>query len=178
MRGAYNSSIKKTSVRRGSGLSCREAFSLVEVTLALGVISFAMIAMVGLIPLGLTTLRQAIDSTTQSEIVQQFSAQTRLTKYTMLGSQYAGVTFYYDSEGTFLTNSSTASPASAPSNTRYWVTANSVSPAYPGSTNAPAASPMANNLAAMSLQIVSAPSAGALVKSTNDYVIMVPNSGS
>lgn len=42
-------------------ISPPRAFSLVEVTLALGIISFALVAVMGLIPTGLNTQRQAVD---------------------------------------------------------------------------------------------------------------------
>jgi uncharacterized protein (TIGR02598 family) len=41
----------------------RRGFSLVEVALALGVTSFALITIVGLLPLGIGTLRQTVEET-------------------------------------------------------------------------------------------------------------------
>jgi uncharacterized protein (TIGR02598 family) len=161
-------------VLRKNRLLSRRAFSLVEVTLAMGIISFAMITMLGLIPSGLVSLRHAIDTTTESQIVQKISAESRLTKFSLLNTQYSGATFYYDEDGTFLTNT----PASAPAATRYWVTATIVTPSFPGSGNAPSLSPLANSLQAVSLKFISASSANSLSKSVNTYVIMVPNAGS
>ncbi len=155
-----------------------EAFSLVEVTLALGIVSFAMVTMVGLIPLGLVTLRTAMDSTTESQIVQEIGSQTRLTAFSQLSAQYSGTVFYYDEEGTFLTNSSALNPVSAPAATRYWVTATLVGPSFPGSTNAPTASPTANNIQGISLQIISGSTASTLNRTVHTNVILVPNAGS
>ncbi len=38
-----------------------QAFSLIEVTLALGIVSFALVAVLGLLPTGLNTQRQAVN---------------------------------------------------------------------------------------------------------------------
>lgn len=46
----------------------RSAFSLVEVVLALGVISFAIVAILGVLPIGLQTGRSAQDETRASQI--------------------------------------------------------------------------------------------------------------
>jgi type II secretory pathway pseudopilin PulG len=54
-------------------LSCR-AFSLVEVVLALGVISFAIVAILGVFPIGLSTSRSAQDETRAPQIAQTIFA--------------------------------------------------------------------------------------------------------
>jgi len=48
----------------------RNAFSLVEVVLALGVISFAIVAILGVFPVGLTTGHSAQDDTRAPQIAQ------------------------------------------------------------------------------------------------------------
>jgi uncharacterized protein (TIGR02598 family) len=50
-------------------------FSLIEVVLALGIVSFAFVGLLGLMPVGLDTLRKAIDTSAQSQIAQQISAE-------------------------------------------------------------------------------------------------------
>lgn len=42
-------------------LACREAFSLVEVSMAIGLVSFCLVAMLGMLPVGLTQERKSID---------------------------------------------------------------------------------------------------------------------
>jgi len=49
----------------------RHGFTLVECVLAIGVVAFALVSMVGLIPMGLTAFSQALDTSTSSRIVQQ-----------------------------------------------------------------------------------------------------------
>jgi type II secretory pathway pseudopilin PulG len=58
-------SLRKTITPRQS------AFSLVEVVLAVGVISFAFVAILGLLPAGLQQFRQAIDNSVGTEIAQR-----------------------------------------------------------------------------------------------------------
>jgi uncharacterized protein (TIGR02598 family) len=74
------------------------AFSLVEVVLALGVTSFALLSMVALIPMGLTEARQASDSTTEAQIVQYARNEIEMTPFTNLSS-WSGVTSYFDNQG-------------------------------------------------------------------------------
>jgi uncharacterized protein (TIGR02598 family) len=50
------------------------AFSLVEVVLAIGVISFAVLAIVGIIPIGLRTSRTSFDETRVTQIAQDIFA--------------------------------------------------------------------------------------------------------
>lgn len=60
-------------------------FSLIEVTIALGVVSFALIALFGLLPTGLTTFRSSIDRTVASQIAQNIISQARQTEFSSLG---------------------------------------------------------------------------------------------
>jgi type II secretory pathway pseudopilin PulG len=55
----------------------RAGFSLVEVTLALGVIAFALVAILGIIPTGLRSSRDAIDDTLTALIAQDLSSRLR-----------------------------------------------------------------------------------------------------
>ena len=69
------------------------AFSLIEVVIALGVVSFAIIAILGLVPTGLTTSHSSQDETRAAQIAQSILA-------TFSGQQFNSVTFLeYDSNG-------------------------------------------------------------------------------
>ncbi len=57
--------------RYGIGTRFTEGFSLIEVTLAIGVVAFAFVALLGLIPLGLSTFRKAMDASIGAEIGQR-----------------------------------------------------------------------------------------------------------
>ena len=57
---------------------CRTAgFSLVEVTLALGVAAFALLVLLGLLPTGLKTQQSGIQQTTANQIISQISSFLR-----------------------------------------------------------------------------------------------------
>jgi uncharacterized protein (TIGR02598 family) len=61
-------------------------FSLIEVTIAMGVVSFALIALFGLLPTGLTTFRSSIDRSVASQIAQNIISQARQTDFSSLST--------------------------------------------------------------------------------------------
>ena len=82
-----------------------KAFSLVEVTIALGIVAFGLVAVLGLIPVGLNAARDAVSDTRTSQIAQDASirAATIFAAFTTPVSLSSGTTqLYYDSEGRFL----------------------------------------------------------------------------
>ncbi len=79
------------------------AFSLVEVILALGVFTFALMGLIGLLPMGLSNLKKAIDTTTEARIVQRISNELSQTEYDQI-PDFA--TYYFDENGQILSNSS------------------------------------------------------------------------
>ena len=79
-------------IRRG------RAFSLIEVVLSLGIVSFAMVGLLGLLPVGLNTSRQAIDVTIQSQMAQTLRNQIQLGGLSGV-EQWAGQHFYFDNQG-------------------------------------------------------------------------------
>lgn len=64
--------------------NCRDGFSLVEVALALGILTFALVALVGLLPAGLRSFESAIDATVQTQIAQTVATRARQAKFTEL----------------------------------------------------------------------------------------------
>lgn len=77
--------------------SATRAFSLVEVTLALGIVGFGMVSVMGLLPVGLTTFRDAMDRSVSAQIVQAVLNEYQLVDFTNLPT--APVTTYYSEEG-------------------------------------------------------------------------------
>ena len=159
--------------RRASPNRFSLGFSLVEVALALGILSFSLLTILGLTSVGLRTFRDAIDATTSSQIIQTIAGEARLTAYTNLDLQFANKVFYFDEEGSFLTNS----PAPAPNTTRYWVTTSLTNAAFPGSANATAQTPLSGSLRSLSIQVVAAANQAAKNKTTTYLHLMIPNSG-
>lgn len=73
----------------------RNAFTLVESVMAIGIVSFAMLSILGLIPVGLGTFRNAMNLTVETTIVQAVSGDLLRTDYADL----AATNFYFDQEG-------------------------------------------------------------------------------
>jgi uncharacterized protein (TIGR02598 family) len=86
-------------------LSATAAFSLVEVTLALGIGAFCLIAVVGLMPVGVQTNRNATSQTTATNIMAAVVADLRATPKTCTNSRQFGIQFgasttlYFDGQG-------------------------------------------------------------------------------
>jgi len=67
-------------------------FSLVEVTLALGVAAMAVLAIAALMPLGLTTLGEANDQTTEVHILNSVSAKLAALSFQQLSGYTTNTT--------------------------------------------------------------------------------------
>ena len=79
-----------------------QGFSLVEISLALGIIAFAFIALLGLLPVGLQTFRQAIDTGNEARIMQTFMSKLEATEFSKikeLDFEQSEEIFYFDEEG-------------------------------------------------------------------------------
>ena len=91
--------------------TCKNAaFSLIEVTLALGVAAFCLIAVFGLMPVGVQTNRNATSQTAATNIIAAVIADLRATPTANATSSQFGITFgtgatlYFDSAGQFSTS--------------------------------------------------------------------------
>ena len=79
-----------------SNRKSREAFSLVEVVLALGVVTFACITLLGLLTMGLVTVRSAVGNTVQAQIVQAVINGSEVQSYVNTFQ----TNMYFNNEGT------------------------------------------------------------------------------
>jgi len=105
------------------------AFTLVEVTLALLIMSFAIITLMGLLPTGLDTFREAQETTIQAETFQNIFNEVQQTPFSQLSDSKVGSkqTWYFDESG--------RSTAKQDSNRFYTATVNlSDATTLPGST--------------------------------------------
>ena len=97
-------------------------FSLVEVTLALGVASLCLVAILGLVPVGLRTNQNASSQNAAVNILSAVIADMRATPRAGTTSNQFGITFgspktlFFESEAKFATSLNT--------NSRYQVTIN------------------------------------------------------
>lgn len=81
----------------------RRGFSLVETTIAVGIAATVLVALVGLIPVSLDTLREASNTTATARIVQAVTADYRMRNWSEILSQQeqGGVVDYqFDGQGT------------------------------------------------------------------------------
>jgi uncharacterized protein (TIGR02598 family) len=80
-----------------------QGFSLVEVTLAIGIIAFAFVALFGLLPTGLQTFRGSIDQTNDTNILQDMNSMVQVTAWKKvidgLDAKSGGDIYYFDEEG-------------------------------------------------------------------------------
>ena len=86
------------------------ASSLVEVVLALGIVAFALVAVAGMIPVGVQSARDAVDLTRTSLIAQDAAMRLPTVAYTD-GTPGATAAWFYDQNGHWLNiDASLASP--------------------------------------------------------------------
>ena len=74
------------------------AFSLIEVTIALGILAFALVGIMGILPVGLRTMGDAIDDSTSSLITRRMVGEARQSSFDALLSM-PSTTRYFDFEG-------------------------------------------------------------------------------
>ena len=93
-----------------------DAFSLVELTLALGIAAFCLIAVFGLVPIGIQTNRNATSQTAATNIMAAVVADLRATPTFNTTSTEFGITFgtnrtlYFDGQGQAAISLSPPSP--------------------------------------------------------------------
>lgn len=87
---------------------CANGFSLVEAVLALAVVSFAMMGIVGLVPVGLSHFKKAITISAESQILRSLSNEIEVTEFSNLLSEYSSPkTLFYDDEGRLIDTAGT-----------------------------------------------------------------------
>lgn len=77
----------------------RGAFTLVEVVIALGIIAFAFVPVIGLLPVGLDMSRQAMDATICAQIAQQLTSEVQQTDFTDIASLANVTPYWFDDQG-------------------------------------------------------------------------------
>ena len=125
------------------------AFTLIEVVLALGVVSFALVSLLGLLAVGTTGLGHSIDMSTETQIIQSIDSEVANLNFSELinssgtlqtsgnapdGKPYYASTFprLYDADGELL---SEGAASQANGNIVYAVTLSGSSGQMPGATS-------------------------------------------
>lgn len=85
--------------RRRSG-----GFSLIEVTLAIAIVAFAFIALIGLLPAGMSVFNQTMDATNEMRISSDITALLQATEYSKIPTnpKIVNNTFYFDVDGALI----------------------------------------------------------------------------
>lgn len=83
----------------GGAVYRANGFSLVEVVSSLGIVSFGLIALLGLLPMGLQVSREARESTAEAQINQYLSNLARQTETSRLPEILDPRVFYFDRQG-------------------------------------------------------------------------------
>ena len=86
--------LRTVSVSASIGSS---GFSLVEVAMALGIIAFSVMALIGLIPTGLSTFHKAVGLSVGTQIVQHVVADVQQSDFSQLSQQ--NTPLYFDDQG-------------------------------------------------------------------------------
>lgn len=81
---------------KGIAQSGRDAFTLVEVLISLGIVSFAFMALCGVLPVGLHSYRDAIDATCRANIVRVISAELEQAPYDQIDGRKGQERFFSD----------------------------------------------------------------------------------
>ena len=147
-----------TSPQKIQNRSCA-AFSLVEVIIALGLVTFAVTAMVGLLPVGLTSLNQSMNQTVEAQILRSISSQSVVTEFQKLATN----NLYYDIEG----------QPSVSADSYYSVRVSTNAAVYPGSASVAG---LPESLVSLKVEMVARPIPSAPGR-TNFYTLHVANSG-
>lgn len=77
-------------------------FSLIELTIALGIVGFAVVSIIGLLPIGLKAFQDAARLNVEAEIVQQITREVEATPFAQLtdyGSSGSPLILGFDAEG-------------------------------------------------------------------------------
>jgi len=77
--------------------TCRRAFTLIETTMAIGIMAFGLIGIIGLMPAGMTTFQKAMDTSMSSHIVQQVVTDLQQGDFSALTQ--ARPILYFDDQG-------------------------------------------------------------------------------
>ncbi len=96
-------SLKLHAVHGPASRFYRRGFTLVETVLAIGIVVFTMLPILGLLPVGMDSQQEAISSTVESQLVQAVSGEISLTDYATVASSYhEPVETFYNEEGALL----------------------------------------------------------------------------
>lgn len=133
----------------GTRRSRDHAFTLVEVVMSIGIISFAFIAIFALLPVGMTSFRKALSNSIGTQIVQRIVNEAKQTDFATLIAKPT-TTRFFDDQGDEVPQTPTPT---APAPWLYLVQIDVKAPtALPGAVTGPSA-----NLATITVKLAADP---------------------
>jgi uncharacterized protein (TIGR02598 family) len=75
------------------------AFTLIEVTIALGIAAFAVVAVFGTLSTGLVTLRDSIDEVVEANLVREIAAKASRSSFQQIDRIIPGGSSYFNEQG-------------------------------------------------------------------------------
>lgn len=142
----------------------RNAFSLVEVSIAMAVVSIALLSVMGLMPVGLSTMREAMDQTAEAQILRRISGEAALVPFDKLDSFASAGPYFFAQDGTI--------QGAIGTDTRYAVSLQRLMASYPGSSNV---TDLSGSIATFRLETLRL--AGGVEQTRTTNVIHLANSG-
>lgn len=102
----------------------KQGFTLVEIAIALGIIAFALVALMAMLPVGLTSLHESKRNTIDARVLQELVTTLQSSDWSTPGKNddaiiqgYNGALYYYDSYGTLLGSKLKAGADTSPKGT-------------------------------------------------------------
>lgn len=92
-------SLKPAASARRLLCACRAGFSLVEVLMAIGLVTFALLVIFSLMPAGLAALQDANRQIVETEVFNTVGAELASTPFDRLEDFVTQFPFYFDNEG-------------------------------------------------------------------------------
>lgn len=87
------------SYQNSGSAASHYGFSLIEVALAIGIVSFALVSLLGSLPVGLMSAQEAVLQTTRTHVLQQISADLGTLPSSESLETYLGTIQYYNYSG-------------------------------------------------------------------------------
>ena len=92
---------KRIVIKKNSALQSKKAFSLIEVVLAMSIISFTCVTLLGLLGDGILTMHRAVNSNMQAGIIQAVINNSQMHAY----ASGFSTNMYFSDQGTEVTAS-------------------------------------------------------------------------
>ena len=108
--------------------ACQRAFSLVEVTIAMGIASCCLVTVVGLLPVGLTSNKNSIEQSAAASLARAIVADLRLTPKSASQSPQFAISLSAATSPMYFAEDGTKQPSASSARYLATVTINNSSP--------------------------------------------------